>query len=95
MLNVKYIFAFFCFHSLFSIIYYFTELPLPIHVFFESKGLRVTIWFGFAGHFTNKVYVFTNVDRIPNEILGEDNAITFEKDSDYIARLRFRNVILY
>lgn len=70
-------------------------MPLPIHVFFESKGLRVTIWFGFAGHFTNKVYVFTNVDRIPNEILGEDNAITFEKDSDYIARLRFRNVILY
>ncbi|KAI3418032.1 hypothetical protein GPALN_010624 [Globodera pallida] len=41
------------------------ELPIPVNVDFAEHGLRVTIWFDFCGHFTNKVYVFSSVGDMP------------------------------
>uniref|UniRef100_A0A914HZJ6 Caspase family p20 domain-containing protein n=1 Tax=Globodera rostochiensis TaxID=31243 RepID=A0A914HZJ6_GLORO len=50
------------------------ELPMPVNVDFAEHGLRVTIWFDFCGHFTNKVYVFSSVGDMPSGRIGDDEA---------------------
>lgn len=59
------------------------ELPDPAHIRFEEHGLQVTVWYDFAGHFTNKVYIFSSVDQLPN------SKNKHGEEAEYIARLRF------
>ncbi|KHN82089.1 Mucosa-associated lymphoid tissue lymphoma translocation protein 1 [Toxocara canis] len=67
------------------------ELPSPVNVEFKEQALRVTVWFDFVGHFTNKVYVFSSVGDIPTE---ENDEIDEDKPpSDWalshLAHLKF------
>uniref|UniRef100_A0A0M3IVX7 START domain-containing protein n=1 Tax=Ascaris lumbricoides TaxID=6252 RepID=A0A0M3IVX7_ASCLU len=67
------------------------ELPSPVHVDFKEQTLRVTVWFDFVGHFTNKVYVFSNVGDIPNEHDEEldDDKLPSDWALSHLAYLRF------
>lgn len=67
------------------------ELPSPVHVDFKEQTLRVTVWFDFVGHFTNKVYVFSNVGDIPNEHDEEldDDKLPSDWALNHLAYLRF------
>ncbi|GMT15614.1 hypothetical protein PFISCL1PPCAC_6911, partial [Pristionchus fissidentatus] len=48
------------------------ELPMPVYVRFDEQQLMVTIWFDYCGHFTNKVYAFSSVERLQNTGDEED-----------------------
>lgn len=71
------------------------ELPSPVHVDFKEQTLRVTVWFDFVGHFTNKVYVFSNVGDIPNEHDEEldDDKLPSDWALSHLAYLRFDQVL--
>uniref|UniRef100_A0A914RB01 Uncharacterized protein n=1 Tax=Parascaris equorum TaxID=6256 RepID=A0A914RB01_PAREQ len=71
------------------------ELPSPVHIDFKEQTLRVTVWFDFVGHFTNKVYVFSNVGDIPNERDEEldDDKLPSSWALNHLAYLRFDQVL--
>ncbi|VDN38729.1 unnamed protein product [Gongylonema pulchrum] len=68
----------------------FQELPNPVHVDFTEQKLRVIIWYDYAGHFTNKVYVFSSVDDMNDEISAECTRLKPTPNAlSHIAHLRF------
>lgn len=65
------------------------ELPNPLHLPFEEKKLRVTVWFDFCGHFTNKVYVFSSVGDIPTDEDHDESKPPSEHALAHLAYLTF------
>ncbi|VDN05274.1 unnamed protein product [Thelazia callipaeda] len=69
---------------------YMHELPNPIYVVFSAEELCVTIWFDYAGHFTNKVYIFSSVSELSYENNTESSRLKRSSTAlSYVAHLRF------
>ena len=66
------------------------ELPNPVRVSFNEIGLQVTVWYEFCGHFTNKVYVFSNVGDLRIESDTDDqNKPPSDHALNHVAHLVF------
>uniref|UniRef100_A0A7E4UMJ5 CASPASE_P20 domain-containing protein n=1 Tax=Panagrellus redivivus TaxID=6233 RepID=A0A7E4UMJ5_PANRE len=68
------------------------ELPDPVQLAFEEEKVRVTVWFDFCGHFTNKAYVFSSVGdlrRSADDEIFDDDAPPSEHAQSFAAYLKF------
>lgn len=78
-----------------SRVIFVAELPNPVHIHFADQKLRVIVWYDYAGHFTNKVYIFSSVDDMGDE--NNTKSVCLEPSPmalSHIAHLRFPEVCL-
>ncbi|KAI6194206.1 hypothetical protein M3Y96_01100200 [Aphelenchoides besseyi] len=70
------------------------ELPNPVRLSFADLGLQVTMWFDYCGHFTNKVYVFSNVGDLRTEADNDDETrAPSENALAHVAHLNFESFL--